>query len=58
MVYEDLTEEGKERVRQEFEKLAEETELILPKIAFQPYKQEPGRKMKRVERKFQTEEKA
>ncbi len=58
VVYEDLTEEGKERVRQEFEKLAEETELILPKIAFQPYKQEPGRKMKRVERKFQTEEKA
>lgn len=50
-VYSDLTEAEKERVKQEFEKLARDRDFVLPKLTFSAYFCEKGRKMKRVERK-------
>lgn len=46
----DLSDEEKERVFDEFKKLAEDRDLQLPKITFVPYHRETGKKLKRVER--------
>lgn len=50
-VYADLEEQEKGRVLQEFTRLSDDGGFVLPAIAFRPYFCEPGRKMKRVERK-------
>lgn len=50
-IYSDLTEAEKARVREEFEKLAEDRGFVLPELTYTAYFCEKGRKMKRVERK-------
>lgn len=50
-VYGDLTEKGKERVRKELDKLAEDQGLVMTQVVFKRFRYEAGRKMKRVERK-------
>lgn len=51
VVYSDLTDSGRRRVREEFEKLAEDRGFILPPLTFEAYSCEKGRKMKRIERR-------
>ena len=48
MVYADFGDEERARVRREFEKLAGDRKLVLPKITFAPYYRETGKKLKRV----------
>lgn len=55
-VYADLTERGQQRVREEFARLAEEQGWILSELVFQKYSCEPGKKMKRVERRRGAED--
>lgn len=50
-VYADLTEKEKDKVKREFEKLAEDRKFIMPEMIFMDYSFEKGRKMKRVEQK-------
>lgn len=50
-VYADLNEQEKRRVQEEFTRLSEDQNFILPRIIFEAYSYERGRKMKRVERK-------
>ena len=50
-VYGDLTERGKEQVREELNKLAEDQGFVVPQVVFERYGYEIGKKMKRVERK-------
>ena len=42
----------KEQILQEFERLAEKQGFVMPKVLFADYSMEPGKKVKRVERKF------
>ena len=42
----------KEQILREFERLAKKQGFIMPKILFADYSMEPGKKVKRVERKF------
>lgn len=51
-IYADLTEELKIRVKRELEQLAADRNVQLPEVRFYPYALEPGKKMKRVERKI------
>lgn len=50
-VYADLSEAERQRVKEEFLKLAEDQGFLLLAITFKPYEYERGRKLKRVERK-------
>ncbi len=50
-VYADLEDQGRRRVRREFQCLARDQNVILPPLDFQPYSCVRGRKMKRVERR-------
>ncbi|MCI8660980.1 MAG: hypothetical protein HFG54_12190 [Lachnospiraceae bacterium] len=52
----DWNRDEKKRIEQEFFQLAEDRDLILPKIVFHPCACELGRKMKRVERKRDEKE--
>lgn len=52
-VYADLTEDGKQGILKEFEKLAEDGKFVLTDVEFQAYFCEKGKKMKRVERRQQ-----
>lgn len=49
IVYANLESEEKEWVFREFEKLAQDRDLVLPGITFEPYYREKGRKLKRIE---------
>ena len=49
-VYADICESMKQRVQEEFERLAEEKYFRLPEISFVPYCYDKTRKLKRVER--------
>lgn len=51
-VYSDFHETEKKQIVNEFRKLAEDREFLIPTITFQPYHREHGRKMKRVESFF------
>ena len=53
-VYCDLSEAGKQQVLKEFELLAQKRGFMMPDVVFMRYQYEPGKKMKRVERKQQT----
>ena len=52
IIHAHLTESGKKQVQKEFQYLAQDQGFLLPEITFQPYTWEPGKKMKRVERKL------
>ena len=49
-VYADLTMEERERVHQEFRRLAQDRGVVLPEISFVPYVWEVGKKLKRIQR--------
>ena len=49
-VYADIDESLKERVIEEFQKLAEDKQCITPRIEFEAYSYDSSRKLKRVER--------
>lgn len=50
-IYANLSEDERQQVQNEFEKLAKDKNFILTELSFQAYCYERGRKMKRVERK-------